>query len=608
MPVISREKLREWWLPGAAFLLTFAAYVATLPRTVSFEDSAEFVTAAATLGIPHASGYPLYVILAWPFAHLPFGTVPWRVALFSAVVAGLTAAFLTFFGRRLARRTVGHCTPMAELAILGAALLFAYSGLWWSQAIYAKVYVLHVLLSLALVYVVWRWLEEPERGRWTVIAGLVLALSWANHLFLTAAQLPLLVLAVVFGAGDWRRAVRGGLKVLAVSLIGLVPYVLLLVRVPTSPYVTIPPTDLPELFRYMLRMNYADMGSGGEHRMWLLTGLLGRWAAELGPLGVALYLGGTVAVWRAPQRQRFIGVLFAGALLTDVLLVFGRSLGWSPTAEYLSRVYGLQAITLGFLSSAVAVAWLIRRAAGRRHLELATVAGLLTLAAASCFGNYFTVAPFRDGFAERYARAIIADLPDRAVLVVAERGYTHDTFLFTFSYLQAVERLRTDVTVIQDSVERPLTRPALPDGYRQLSKEMRRKYLLRSVLADARWDGRPVFATFVPEVYDDGVPAADGLVYAVRCGKDCGWKRGNAVPPEPPADDVVFGQPALSEIVSHLLYAEAAAAVEAGDDRRAARLTAEAIAVDIEPMSLDYQSLVRYRFLVSGAARKSGER
>ena len=41
----------------------FALYLATLCPVVYWYDSAEYVTAAVTLGIPHPPGYPLYVLL-----------------------------------------------------------------------------------------------------------------------------------------------------------------------------------------------------------------------------------------------------------------------------------------------------------------------------------------------------------------------------------------------------------------------------------------------------------------------------------------------------------------------------------------------------------------
>jgi hypothetical protein len=67
-------------------------YGVTLPPSITFEDSGEFATAAALLGIPHAPGYPLYTMLAHLFLMVPLawpGGTAWQVNLFSAVAAAV---------------------------------------------------------------------------------------------------------------------------------------------------------------------------------------------------------------------------------------------------------------------------------------------------------------------------------------------------------------------------------------------------------------------------------------------------------------------------------------------------------------------------------------
>src|SRR5690349_15544120 len=62
-----------------------ALYVATLAPSVMPGDYAEFQFCAAILGIPHPTGYPLYVLLGKLFTLLPVGDVAYRVNLSSAV-------------------------------------------------------------------------------------------------------------------------------------------------------------------------------------------------------------------------------------------------------------------------------------------------------------------------------------------------------------------------------------------------------------------------------------------------------------------------------------------------------------------------------------------
>src|SRR5688572_20229427 len=87
---------RRWTFAILLFLAAFALYLNRAYPTVSVGDSGEFITAAHTLGVPHAPGYPAYVILAKSFQQaLPWGNIGYRVNLFSAF-CGAGAVTLLF--------------------------------------------------------------------------------------------------------------------------------------------------------------------------------------------------------------------------------------------------------------------------------------------------------------------------------------------------------------------------------------------------------------------------------------------------------------------------------------------------------------------------------
>ena len=66
-------------------LVSFVAYLATLSPSVYLGDSGELSAAAFCLGVPHGSGYPLYVLLGKVFCLIPFGSVGVRMNLMAAV-------------------------------------------------------------------------------------------------------------------------------------------------------------------------------------------------------------------------------------------------------------------------------------------------------------------------------------------------------------------------------------------------------------------------------------------------------------------------------------------------------------------------------------------
>jgi hypothetical protein len=79
-------------IPSAIILiaLILITYLFTLCPTVYLGDSGELSAAAFCLGVPHGSGYPLYVLVGKGFCLLPFGDVGFRMNLMSAVFGVLS--------------------------------------------------------------------------------------------------------------------------------------------------------------------------------------------------------------------------------------------------------------------------------------------------------------------------------------------------------------------------------------------------------------------------------------------------------------------------------------------------------------------------------------
>src|SRR5512140_322715 len=85
----------------AVFGAALAMYTWTVAPSVMPGDYAEFQMCAAILGIPHPTGYPLYVLLGKLFTLLPFGDVAYRVNLSSAVYMAGAATMLYAVGLRI---------------------------------------------------------------------------------------------------------------------------------------------------------------------------------------------------------------------------------------------------------------------------------------------------------------------------------------------------------------------------------------------------------------------------------------------------------------------------------------------------------------------------
>src|SRR5215218_8067028 len=161
----------------ALVLGALVLYVATLLPGIGSGDTAEFQRVAPTLGVAHPTGYPLYTLLGWLWSQLPLGGTPaWRMNLFSAGAAALAVGALF-----LVARALGHARVIAA----AAALTFAVSSTFWSQATIAEVYALAALIQALLILALLRWRQNrsSDVGRgWPLwVAGLLLGLGLAHH-------------------------------------------------------------------------------------------------------------------------------------------------------------------------------------------------------------------------------------------------------------------------------------------------------------------------------------------------------------------------------------------------------------------------------------------
>jgi hypothetical protein len=161
-------------------------------------DGGDLITAAASFGIPHPSGYPTYMLLARAFLMLPAGSEAYRLNLMSAVCA---AAAVAICYRLCLEQSSRPPTRAARAGAAVAALLLGFSPLVWSQATITEVYTLHLLFVTAVFLTVVRWHHhhQPQDAAW---AGLLLGLGLGNHLTLVLI-LPALML--YFSAAVRRR-------------------------------------------------------------------------------------------------------------------------------------------------------------------------------------------------------------------------------------------------------------------------------------------------------------------------------------------------------------------------------------------------------------------
>jgi hypothetical protein len=166
-------------------VFVFLLYLLTLSPSVAMWDAGEYVAAAASLGIPHQPGNPMFVLIAHTAGLLPIaGDYAVRINLLAAFASALSAGLWFLCAEQLLRariaRTAERFAAAAVTTLLGATAFTV-----WSQSVVMEKVAPIALLGLALVsWLVLLWLENPDgrrADRLLVLVAYLTGLTYAVH-------------------------------------------------------------------------------------------------------------------------------------------------------------------------------------------------------------------------------------------------------------------------------------------------------------------------------------------------------------------------------------------------------------------------------------------
>ena len=427
-----------------AGIVPLAVYVATLTPTVAGGDAGEMITVAYLLGVAHPPGYPLYTLLAKLASLVPFGTVAWRVNLFSAL-AGSAATLL------LCRGVIRWTGDVAAGAL--AAGVFAFGPLVWPYAITAEVFALNNLFTAGLIYFAARASNERTAAgavsaRTLNLAALWLGLGFAHHHILVFLGIPYAVFLLAL-TGRRVTSPRMLASFAGMVVLGMTPYLYLVVASGHAPVTWGDTATFDGFLTHFLRREYgtfrlAESSVGSEGglgtRLALFWSAAGRstWWAH-----VPLALAALISLRRSgPARWLttlwvvallFYVVVFsmlANARLEDPLHIMVQERFWQQALVVLSALMGVGLAELGRWLSPWRAGWV--RWAPAMALPVALI---VTEASA--------VRAYQQHFVQDYGAAILQSLPPDAILIISS-----DEAVNSVRYLQYVEGMRPDVRVI----------------------------------------------------------------------------------------------------------------------------------------------------------------
>ena len=171
---------------------------------------------AGSLNLNPRQAYPLYYGLGNLFIWLHPGEPARALNLASAVYGAIAVGLATAFAARLSESLLGG---------IAAGLFLAFSYTFWSQAVTAEVYTLHLLIVGAAGLAMVRWADRPTPGRLAAFYAMV-ALGFGNHLSMVLL-LPAFTLFLLMhrraGAGDPLRP-RMVLMAVGIAVLGALQY------------------------------------------------------------------------------------------------------------------------------------------------------------------------------------------------------------------------------------------------------------------------------------------------------------------------------------------------------------------------------------------------
>lgn len=421
-------------LPLVIFLASLTLYTATLMPDLLPADSGEFQRVAATAGLAHPPGYPLYTMLGWLFAQLPLRPGPaWRVNLFSAVTAAATVALVFQTGRRVTNSIWGG---------LIAALMLGSATTFWATGTKASIRPLTAFFTALCVYALVEYRAQitsrksPISDRYLTLFALALALGLTHHYASMAFPAIPFVAYLILADPTLLRQPRRWLKPIAAFILGLLVLVYLPLR--GSPDLNL--TTPAGFFHYFLGLGFeGDMFAVSLFDRLAIFPTLLRFQFNTALL-LAAILGALLLLW----RDRKLALLLLGSLVLHTVIVL--TYRAPQTVEYMMPAY----VPLALLAAAplraipklqiadckLQIANLVR-VCKFAILALVLISGISNLV--SHLPSYVTLSQSHDTRA--YAETLLRDAPADAVVLSNWHWFT------PVRYLQQVEGLRPDVSV-----------------------------------------------------------------------------------------------------------------------------------------------------------------
>ncbi len=201
-----------YFLITALIITTFLVFLYSLCPTVYLIDSGELAAVSYTLGIAHPTGYPLYTLISYFFAHVPGEPIK-NLNILSALFTTTAAVFLYFAAKQILRNKI---TPLLCVS------LFAFSLTIWRTSVTNEVYPLTALFAVLIIYSLFKL--RNDRGFYFIMY--LIGLSFTNHIIIFSLAIPVFCYIIFVYRPSLKKIMFG----LLCALLGVSVYLYLITR------------------------------------------------------------------------------------------------------------------------------------------------------------------------------------------------------------------------------------------------------------------------------------------------------------------------------------------------------------------------------------------
>ncbi|MGD0566534.1 MAG: DUF2723 domain-containing protein, partial [Candidatus Goldiibacteriota bacterium] len=328
------------------FFIAYAVYLYCLAPVFTFGDSGELISDIATLGVPHPTGFPIYVLLGRLFYFLPAGNPAFKINLLSAVSGALVPALLFFalhvFLRKKTNAFISNFLPAA----VSMTIIFSYT--LWSQSVMSRIYTLNASFCAAVLLLFLLYSEEKKSPGLLYLWALITGLGAGLHLTFLAFSI---VLWIQLAFDDFKGLKKASGWAVFFFFTGLSAYAFIIIR--GSSDIALKWADLNSLtkfFSYISQEQYSvkKFARGWEGMAVFFSYIRDILLRELSPAGIIIFAAGVVAAFIKKFRYTasFLAIFFAAIIM---LLFYGNYTDLKLAFRYMIPSYIIMAFFICLL-------------------------------------------------------------------------------------------------------------------------------------------------------------------------------------------------------------------------------------------------------------------